>query len=397
MKVISAKAMANLENLAYVQGFKDHDFMENAGRGIALAAEEFIQTHSLFPHVWLLCGKGNNGGDAFVAGCYLLERGIEVTAIQPENIDHCTPLCRKNHNRFLEKKGKITQQTDSFGSQGIILDGFFGTGFKGKVTAPYASIIEKANKSNLPILAIDIPSGLDGTTGSVEGSVIHATQTLFLALPKTGFFLEGGWNQVGQLKKIDFGLPSQMIDQTDGDFELITQNKAAERLPPIIRNRHKYQAGYVIGMAGSLTMPGAALLSTLAALRGGAGMVRLLYPEGGEGELAASPYELIKIPYSYEKWEGVVSILNHAGACFVGPGMGREENTRKLLEKVIPLIEKPSIIDADALIFFGEQGFKLPSQTILTPHTGEMQALLKSEEHLVRNLRLVRITQKCMG
>lgn len=394
MKVVSAKVMSELETQAYQQGFTDRDFMENAGREIALVTEEFIQKHQLPHHVWLLCGKGNNAGDAFVAGCYLLEKGYQATAIQLDDLNNCSPLCQQNGRRFLNKKGKLINQIPSFDHPGAILDGIFGTGFKGEVRSPYDRFIEAANQSSLPILAVDIPSGLNGTTGQTEGSVIQATETIFLGMPKTGFFLGSGWNVTGKLHRVDFGLPATFIDQAKADFELLTQEHVASLLPPIIRNRQKYQAGYVIGLAGSLTMPGAALLSSLAAFRGGSGMVRLLYPKGMEAELAASPYELIKIPYTYDQPQEVSQLMQKAGATFVGPGLGRSEQTRHLLQHITPSLEKPCVIDADALTLFADEAFQLPSQAILTPHTGEMQTLLKSTSRLSLTLDLLQICQK---
>lgn len=393
MKVVSAKKMSELEAEAYRQGFTERDFMEKAGRGIARATREFIQKYRLPSHIWLLCGKGNNGGDAFVAGCDLLENDYQVTAIQLDELEHCAPLCRDNRLRFVEKKGKLIHQPVSFDHPGVILDGLFGTGFKGKVGFPYAPLIDAANQSKLPILAIDIPSGLNGSTGEIEGSVIQATETFFLELPKTGFFLNNGWNVTGKLQGIDFGLPPTIIHEASADFHLITEEEIRAILPPIKRNRYKYQAGFVIGLAGSPTMPGAALLSSLAALRGGSGMVRLLYPKGMEMELANAPYELIKIPYHDDRPEEITQIMQKAGATFIGPGLGRSDQTLHLLQNVIPFLQNPCVMDADALILFASEPFKLPSQTIFTPHWGEMQTLLKSSSHLTLNLDLLQTCQ----
>ena len=304
------------------------DFMENAGREIAHATYEYIQQNCLVPFVWLLCGKGNNAGDAFVAGRYLLQHGCKVIAIQFEDLSHCSPLCKQNRRLFQEMKGHIINEISDFGTEGVILDGIFGTGFKGKIEAPYAPLIEKVNHCGLPILAIDIPSGLNGITGEAQGNVIQATETIFLGLPKTGFFLGDGWNVTGKLRGVDFGLPSSIVDRAQADFHLITQEHAASLVPSIQRNRHKYQAGYVIGLAGSPTMPGAALLSTWAALRAGSGMVRLLHPEGMEKQLSSSPYELIKIPYSDDQPKSVVEWMEKAAATFVGPGIGRTDQTK---------------------------------------------------------------------
>jgi NAD(P)H-hydrate epimerase len=393
MKVVSAKAMADLEARAYQQGYTEQEFMEAAGRGVALAVQDFVRTHQLSPYVWLLCGKGNNAGDAFVAGCYLSELGYQVRAIQFDSLDACSPLCQQNGWRFLNQGGEIVSHLDSFKPSGVILDGLFGTGFRGELRAPYAPLVEAANQSGLPILAIDIPSGLNGSTGEVEGCVIQATETLFLGLPKTGFFLQDAWNVVGKLRAIDFGLPLSLVQQAVADFTLLTSTQVAHLLPPIKRNRHKYQAGYVCGLAGSPSMPGAALLASLAALRGGSGMVRLLYPQGMEAELAGSPYELIKIPYTYDRLDEVIECMQKPAATFVGPGLGRSEQVRQLLQAVMPKLDKPCVMDADALTLFADQAFKLPVDAILTPHRGEMQTLLKSASRLTLTLDVLRTCQ----
>lgn len=394
MKVVSAATMSRLEALAYQQGCKEADFMEKAGRGAASIIQKYMNINSADRRVLLLCGKGNNAGDAFVAGIHLLEHGYQVSAIQPDPIENCSPLCKKNRQRFEQNGGLISQGFQDSPSFSLIVDGIFGTGFKGSVKEPYAGLIKSANQSGVPIISIDIPSGLDGTTGEIESCAIHAAATIFLGLPKTGFFLRDGWNVVGELHGVDFGLPVNIIDQADAQFNLLTKEAMFDLLPPMQRNRHKYQAGYAIGLAGSHTMPGAAMLSSLSALRGGSGMVRLLHPQGMEAELSNSPYELIKLPYDYARSNEVIEEMNKADAIFVGPGLGRTDLVRKLLKEVMPQLKKPCVIDADALFFLAEGSYELPAQAILTPHTGEMQRLLHAEAHLVLNADLMEKCQK---
>ncbi|MFI5343887.1 MAG: NAD(P)H-hydrate dehydratase [Chlamydiales bacterium] len=389
MKVISAQMMAQLESTAYQNGCKEADFMEAAGQGIALVTQDYIHKHSLAGDILLLCGKGNNAGDAFVAGIYLIEQGCRVFAIQPDPIELCSPLCQKNRARFELKGGLFYNSFNDCPPFSLILDGIFGTGFKGLVKEPYASLIHAANQSHAPILSIDIPSGLDGTTGKIESCAIQASETIFLGFPKTGFFFRDGWNVVGHLHAVDFGLPKSIIEQAPAVFELLVEDEVAKLLPPMRRNRHKYQAGYVIGLAGSPSMPGAALLSSLAALRGGSGMVRLFHPYGMESELASSPYELIKLPYHDNSSQEVLFEMNQASATFVGPGLGRTDAVRNLLKEIIPHLDKPCVIDADALALLAEDPFQLPPQVILTPHTGEMQKLLHAESHLILSEELL--------
>lgn len=393
MKVFTAKAMSQLEAKAYQQGHSEHDFMEKAGYGISLVIQDFIQRHPSITHLILLCGKGNNGGDAFVAGCYLLEKGYSVSAVQLEELNLCSPLCQQNGKRFLDLGGKISSQLVCRPGA-LLIDGLFGTGFKGAAKEPYASLIEQANESHYPILAIDIPSGLNGSTGEIEGAVIRATETIFLGHPKTGFFLRDGWNVVGKLRFVDFGLPTAISDKEIANLILMTPTLIKKLLPPLKRNRHKYQTGYVIGLAGSPSMPGAALLSSLAALRTGSGMVRLLHPQEMKAELANSPYELIKVPYAADDPDFILQWLQKGSAAFIGPGLGRSKAIKQLLQATLENLEKPCVIDADALTIFAEEPFKLPPQTIFTPHAGEMQTLLHQTTHLCLNESVLQTCQQ---
>ncbi len=377
-KIVSATEMAAIEKEAYKLGCCEVNFMENAGHGIAVAAVNFITSHNLARTVWLLCGKGNNGGDAFVAGRHLLAKDCQVRAILIEEIKLCSPLCQRNAQLFLENGGKIQSVADFENSEGIIIDGLFGTGFHGELNPSYAQLVSMANKSGLPILAIDIASGLNGTSGEQSSVCIQATETLFLELPKLGCFLQNGWNVTGQLRQVKFGLPETLITHSKMQIELIDTHLAASYLPPMVRNRHKYQAGMVTGWAGSPQMPGAALLAALAAFRSGSGLVKLLHPQGMEAQLAASPYELIKVSYQSDALETLTTCLNKAAATFIGPGLSKTNELSNMLQQIMPQLEKPCVIDADALAIFSKQPFHLPAQTIFTPHHGEMQNLLQT-------------------
>lgn len=381
MKIVSSKQMANMETQAYKDGASESDFMEEAGSGVALVVHDYSERFQTDKRVILLCGKGNNTGDTYVAGLHLLHLDYEVLALQIAPFDECTRLCKENYRRFLEEGGRIrhfeTLEDLIFPPHSIIIDGLFGTGFQGEVKEPYASVIKAANQSKLPIIAVDIPSGLDGETGKASHDCIKAVETAFLGLPKTGFFLKDGWNCIGKLRYVDFGLPSKNIDEGEADFLMLTKESLHRELPPLIRNRHKYQAGYVVGWAGSPEMPGASLLASLAALRGGAGMMRLLYPKGMKNLLTTGALEIIKTPYDPLNPETLQEWLNKATAVFVGPGLGRSSETMNLIKNLLPTIQKPSVIDADALFFLAEHSVVIPPNAILTPHLGELLRLTK--------------------
>lgn len=382
MKVVSSRQMADMESLAYKDGASDADFMEEAGSGVALVVHDFAEKYNIDRVVILLCGKGNNAGDAYVAGVHLILLDYEVFAIQAEDISHCSPLCKQNYERFIREGGRLAEESlPKFPTNGIIVDGLFGTGFKGTVKEPYSTLINLANYSGLPIISVDIPSGLNGETGEALGDTIMARETAFLGLPKKGFFLRDGWNQVGKLRFVDFGLPKKYIESCSADLLMLSQEMVQPLLPSIVRNRNKYEKGLVVGLAGSPGMPGAAILASTAAYRGGAGIVRLLHPVGMEVELAMSPYELIRLPYQPNDAEEIVEQMNKAASNFIGPGLGRTPQVRSVLKSILPKLEKPCVIDADALTILAEEDIPFPTHTILTPHHGEMMRLLKKTGH----------------
>lgn len=380
MKIVTSREMSDLETRAYKDGLQEDEFMEKAGEGVAFIVNEYVENHFTEPHILLLCGKGNNAGDAYVAGLRLLEMEYEVTALQVVPINQTGNLCRQNYHRFIEAGGKIWDGTTPLAQLihseiGVIVDGLFGTGFHGTVQEPFASIIDLVNKSGKPIIAIDIPSGLNGETGAIEGEVVVAAETAFLALPKLGFFLREGWDCVGKLRYVDFGLPAEYVEASPSKMMMLTADFLQPLLPKVRRSRHKYQAGYVVGLACSPEMPGAGIMAAHAALRGGAGIVRLLYPEGMSAELSSAPVELIKTAYNPQEPAKILACLNKASAVFIGPGLGVTKSIHKMLTEILPKIEVPCVLDADALAFLAEHKIALPSTTILTPHHGEFAKL----------------------
>lgn len=383
LKVVTAKEMARIEALAYADGASEQTFMENAGDAIAKAAENFIEIHFLSKTATLLVGKWNNGGDAYAAGAKLLERGYQVIAWHLYDLESCSPLCKIMYERFRSSGGIIRHaqqhQPFSFESEGILLDGLVGTGFHGKAEGILALAIDCANRSQLPILAIDIPSGVNGNTGEVETVAIHATETIFLGLPKSGFFLKGGWDHVGKLRYASFGLGEKYVAEAKPIAFLLDEENISQLLPPIKRTRHKYQAGYVIAIAGSPGMPGAALLASFAALRAGAGIVRLFHPVGMEGELSGAPFELIRQGWDGKNLKWIEEQLKRAKTMLIGPGIGRTKQAEHMFKNLLSVVELPMVIDADALFFFSQNlTWKLPEHSVLTPHRGEMELLLSS-------------------
>lgn len=387
MKIVKAKEMARIEKIAYAQGASEEAFMQAAGKGVAEAAKKMCRSRE--KKIILLCGFGNNGGDAYVAGIDLLLSGYDVVALAITPFEKSSPLCRLQGERFAAK-GKIIwisgAEDIDFGGGDLLIDGIFGTGFHGEVEGLFATMIEKANRSGIPLLSIDIPSGINGNTGEVAKSTIIATETLFLGLPKKGCFIGEAWNHVGSPSICGFGLSPAIIDQAEEDFIILTDALIKEALPKIKRNRHKYEAGYVVGIGGSPGMPGAAILSSFASLKAGAGIVRLLHPKEMELEFGAAPLEIVRVPYDIRDTPFAVSKCNAASACFIGPGFGTTPEAENLLKGVLKDLTTPYVLDAEALTLLSTQDLKLPKNGILTPHQGEMKRLLHIKEKHIEDL-----------
>lgn len=350
-KVVTAEEMARLE-----RGGDPKRYMETAGRKVAEAAIDYIEAHGLPRKITLLVGKGNNGGDAYAAGIWLLDEGYKVHAYAL--YEEGSALNRIFREKFRKRRGKFEKRFE-----GLILDGLLGTGFKGKVEKQMAAVIRLANESGLPILAIDIPSGLNGTTGEAGDAAIVASQTIALGFAKIGFFLQQGWNHVGQLIIADFGLPNE----TTAIAEAVAYLPSLLELPKISRIRHKYQAGYVIGYAGSKGFSGAAKMAGFAALKAGAGIVQIFSPD----DLGSAPFELICHEWEAKAWK---EALKKANAVFIGPGL--RESAQNFLKKHLKEIKQPCVIDADALL----PALDYPKRSVLTPHRGEALRLLGLKE-----------------
>ncbi|MGL5264536.1 MAG: NAD(P)H-hydrate dehydratase [Candidatus Rhabdochlamydia sp.] len=370
IKVVTAQEMKDIEDSAYQKGHSERDFMQQAGASVANEVEKFIREKKLSKEVLLFAGKGNNAGDGFAAGSLLVKKGYVVIAYPIYPLESFSILCRSMYETFLAQGGKVEFSLKKIQQRldhaGLILDALVGTGMKKSADKELACAIEIANHAKLPILAIDIPSGLNGTTGEVGSVAIRATKTIYLEFPKTGFFLRDGWDHVGEIVRGDFGLPKN--DRIEVSACLLEPSSLT--LPPIQRSWHKYQKGYVVAIAGSEEMPGAAILASYAALRSGAGIVRLFSPDK-----ITVPYEIIYQPL--KNFDTLDQELSRAKAILLGPGLRRTKKTDKIVQHLITSSPVPLVIDADALFSLAKYPYwKLPSSCVLTPHKQEMKRLL---------------------
>ena len=381
IRVVSSEEMARIEKLSLDAGSSEIAFMEKAGIGVENVVADYLAIHPDKTPVTIFAGKGNNGGDAYIAAIHLSQKGYPVEVYQLYEYDLCSALCQVQSDRFARLGGVVHHLKDSndllLPSNGVVVDGLLGTGFKGKALGLVAQVIEKINGSSAVIFSIDIPSGLSGNTGAVGSIAVRADYTIYLELPKLGFFLDKGWDYVGKLIPSFFGLEETFLQQAQVSAYLPIEPALKELLPLVKRTRHKYEAGYVLAIAGSESMPGAAILCCSATLHAGAGMIRLYHPFGMEELLSSCPPEVIKEEWDFASLDRISSEMIKATSLLIGPGLGRQNRVKEMVKKVLSKVSLPMVIDADALFFLAENpSWILPENAILTPHRGEMNQLL---------------------
>jgi len=385
VKVTSASQMASTEKQAIEEGdATGAEYMDKAASGIYSVASQFILEHLLEEKLILLCGKGNNAGDAYSVGkMYQSKRG-PVIAFQFFPLADCSDLCQKRAHAFIKSGGKIVFikaiEDLEFIDNTLIIDGLFGTGFKGAVQGVMKDAIEKTNCSENLVLSIDIASGISGNTGTAEGVAIKADMTVSLGLLKVGNIYNGGIEHLGEIERVNFGMSAKYIDSIDPYGYLVNIESLKYNLPQHKRTANKYSVGKVAIVGGSPLMPGAPILAAKGALRSGAGIVQLFHPPNMVGELSSLPTEVLRGEVALDQMERFFSEVERIKGLLVGPGLGREEHIPKLLEEVYKRAKCPLVIDADALYFFKNLP---PVPSILTPHRGELLHLLQANKDIL--------------
>ena len=370
-KIVTIAEMRKIEEKAIAAGTTQETLMDKAGEKIAHFITSFIEKNKLPKKAFLLAGKGNNGGDGYTAANLLLKQGFAIQAYQvlePES----SSLCHKKRAEFLSLSGKMTEELPK---DGVIIDAIFGIGFEGKVSGKTAEIIEKVNCLKVIRIAIDTPSGLNANTGEAQGPVIFAHHTLTIEFPKVGFFIHDGYNHIGKLHFLPIGLSA---DHIATELQYLEEKDVFPLLPKIKRNRHKYERGHVVGLAGSHGMAGAAMMASFAAMKAGAGIVHLLVPENLLQEVAGAPWEIVRVPFQENDLSKVREWMLRAKACFIGPGLGITKSAEHLLKSLWEDFKHKSILDADCLHYLAksQKTFGPLPGSILTPHLGEMKRLL---------------------
>lgn len=409
MKVAMAKQMHEIDDAAINQyGLPEIALMESAGHRVF---EATLKTFGSVENksICVLAGSGNNGGDALVTARYLFNHGAKVKVFLTGNKTHRTDSFNVQMKILREMGVEIlTLETDRSWERlqvalkftDAIIDGILGTGFSGEIRESALRLIKIINAVGKKVISVDIPSGVASDTGAVDETAINAACTVALGLPKPGHFICPGANYVGKLIVDNIGLPCDLLNE-DIHQTLIDDEFAKTLLPMRARDVHKGSCGKILVVAGSRGMTGAACLASMAALKAGAGIVTLAVPESLNDLYEVKLTEVMTAPLPENKsgiiggkkaLENLLQMAENFDAVLIGSGLGRDAETLELVKKFVCTIDKPLILDADAIFAFNgsvKDLKKCKQIPILTPHLGELAALLNSSvEELRKNLIL---------
>lgn len=395
MRIVDVETMQRLDKATIDSGIPGEVLMERAGRFVADEAKKILTKGK----VLILAGGGNNGGDGFVAARVLHNAGFNVNVLCLSKEDKLSKDAMLNYYKMVdvglssyfidEANGDLSS---FFGFADLIIDSLLGTGTKGAPRGIYAKVIELANQSQKPIIAVDVPSGVIGDTGAVPCLAIKAAVTVTFGYPKIGHFVYPGREHTGELLVRDIGILPDLIDKEKQCLVLNTPEDINQLIPQRAKDGHKgtFGKGYIL--TGSRHFSGAAILTSLAFMRSGAGIAFVGMPQTIVPVVASRAIEAIPHPLPDVGRQGALSKralgeihkkLPDMNACIIGPGLGSHHETVETVVRLLQKIDLPTLVDADGLNalakydnpkIFGE----IKAPTVFTPHPGELSRLLKT-------------------
>jgi ADP-dependent NAD(P)H-hydrate dehydratase / NAD(P)H-hydrate epimerase len=329
------------EMRAAEQGHDVEAMMERAGRAVA---EAVLRRYPEVRRIAGVCGKGANGGDGRIALRVLADAGRETSEELNGDVD-------------------------------LIVDALFGTGFHGEPRPEAQTLIERINAAGVPVVAVDLPSGVDASTGEVAGAAVRADVTVTMHGSKVGLVVAPGRFLAGEIEVADIGLA-----HAETTHQLVTE-EILDLVPRRTERDTKYTAGSVLVVGGSPGLTGAACLAAKAAFRADAGYVAVCVPAASMPVIETLLIEAVKAPR-----ERLDELADRASSLAVGPGLGRADEDRSLVRRLLADRDLPAVVDADAL--FGLEHDRWPAPRVLTPHSGELARLLGEDSKWVDAHRL---------
>jgi len=392
LPVVTADEMRQMDRVTIEKFVAGIDLMENAGRGVkdAIAARH---KPSKGANVVIVCGKGNNGGDGFVVARLLKQDGYGVKVFLLGKGKDLKGDALTNYNKLKRMKVPVREIAarnlgeleKALAGARVVVDAVFGTGFEGEPRGVMAGAIAAINEVEAPIVAVDIASGVNATTGEATNAVA-ADLTVTMALPKRGHVLHPGRGLTGELTVVDIGIPVDVIAANDPGVYFMQPEDITGALPVRPPDAHKWSCGAVAAVCGSTGLTGAAALTCISALRAGAGLVTLAVPRSLNTIMEVKLTEVMTLPvaetpggsFSLKAAAGIKKLVEKADAVAIGPGLSLNTETQQLVRRLVPKLGKPTVLDADGINAFAGKHKKIKGldfPLVITPHAGELSRL----------------------
>jgi hydroxyethylthiazole kinase-like uncharacterized protein yjeF len=395
MKVVTAKEMQELDRLASAQfEIPTARLMERAGEQLLAALRAYLGTLD-GKRIVIAAGKGNNGGDGLVLARLLMEHPCTVETYLATDGLTLRGLAQEQWERLRQAGGRTFGRADwtldqfrrAAAGADVVVDALLGTGLTAPVEGVYAELIGAINSAGAPVLAVDLPSGINADTGGVMGSAVQADLTVTFALPKLGLLLHPGAARSGRVIVADIGIPQGAVDRLALTVEQITPGSIRRALTPRSPQQHKGDFGHLLVISGSEGKMGAAAMSALGALRAGAGLVTVAIPRSQNPIIQQLVMEAMSAPMAETdehtladaSLPALIQLAVGKRAVALGPGLSLHPETQALVRALTSQLLCPLVIDADGLnAIAGRETATTVRQapTVLTPHPGEMARLL---------------------
>ena len=393
--------MCNLpHNIYSVEGVRQVDRAAIDGLGISgytlmtsAAMEVLNEAFSFFPEAkrWqVFCGAGNNGGDGYVLARLAAQQGVVVSVIALTPPDKLQGDAATAYGDFVADGGGVVAWDGAPDPHvDLIVDALLGSGLMRDVEGQLADVVDAINAHASPVLAIDIPSGLDGDSGAIRGAVVRADLTVTFVGLKTGLFLHDGPDCVGELRFSDLQIPGKCYDDAAVLLRRIDYDAFLRELPARKRSAHKGDFGHLLLVGGGPGMPGAVRLAGEAALRSGTGRVSVATHPSHAAAISTGRPELMC--HAVDKLSDLKPLLDKVDTLAIGPGLGTDQWGRGLFDEIVKS-DLPTVVDADALNLLADAALRRDNW-ILTPHPGEAARLLGTTAGAIQENRLSAIDE----
>ncbi len=390
LRTITVENMRMLEAAANQGGLSETALMENAGA--AAAREIGVRYATASRPVTVLCGGGNNGGDGYVVARLLSLRGAKVTVVETErspgteSARHMRDLADDGRVTFLSLTAEPYLAAASVKGAVLIVDAVYGIGFHGRLPDPLRTLFRVVHESGVPVVALDVPSGLNAETGEWDEDALRAALTVTFTAAKPAMAVPAAQERIGELKVVSVGIDEQLVAVYCANVGEIRLSRVSACFPKRSADCHKGDFGRLLCVAGSVGMAGAAMMAGRAALRCGLGILEMavprdVYPVLG-GQMPQAVFTLLPQNDSGslagEASDTLISRLPYVSALVVGCGLGTSEPTANAVLTLLQALRLPAVADADALTLLAShpdawEGISAP--LVLTPHPGEMARL----------------------